>query len=90
MSNAAIDTNSKQTITARLKSDGVTVTRLIANPVTGALGTTTITAGAVTPSNFSATDDNGRTSWFAVSEFNSKQLVALQCDANGNLLIKTI
>lgn len=88
--NAAIDQNSKQTITARLKTDGVTVTRLTADPVTDALYVTTTTSGAVAPTNFAATDDNGRTSWFAVSEDDPTVLVALQCDSTGALLIKTI
>lgn len=90
MPNAAIDVNSKQSITARLKTDALTVTRLIADPVTHALGTTTTTSGAVTPSSWAATDDNGRMSWFAVSQNDTKQLVALQCDSSGNLLIKMI
>lgn len=88
--NAAIDVNSKQTITARLKDDGVTITRLVANPNTGALSTTTTTSGAVTPTTFAATDENGRTSWFAVSENEPTVLVALQCNSSGALLIKQI
>ena len=90
MANAAIDTNSKQTVTARLKTDGVSIVRLTANASTGALQTTTVTTSAVTPTNFAATDENGRTSLFAVSENDSTQLVALQCDSNGNLLVKVI
>lgn len=88
--NAAIDVNSKQTITARLKTDGVSITRLTANPTTGKLSASTNTSGAVIPVNYAGTDDNGRNSWFAVSEFNPKQLVALQCDSTGALLIKEI
>ncbi len=90
MSTAAIDVNSKQTITARLKSDGVTVTRITADPNTGEMGVTTSTAGSVTPANFAATDDNDRPSMFAVSEDDPTVLVALQCDSNGNLLIKSV
>ena len=88
--NAAIDTNSKQTILARLKTDGVTLTRITADPSTGAMDTTLTTSGAVTPETFSGTDENGRTSWFAVSENDSTVLVALQCDSSGNLLIKLV
>lgn len=88
--NAAIDANSRPTITARLKTDGVSVTRICADPNTFALCTTTTTSGAVIPSNFAATDDNDRQTWFAVSENDSTQLVALQCDSSGNLLIKLI
>jgi len=90
MSNASLDTNSKQTILARLKTDGITNTRVTANPSTGAMDTTTTTSGAVTPESFSGTDDNGRTGWFAVSENNSKQLVAIQCDSTGAVLIKHV
>lgn len=88
--NAAIDVNSKQTITGRLKTDGLTITRLTADPTLHSLSISTDTSGAVTPKNFSGTDDNGRISLFAVSENNSKQLVALQCDFLGNLLVKMI
>lgn len=88
--NAAIDTNSKQTITARLNTDGVSTTRITADPNTGAMDVNTITAGSVTPVSYSATDENGRTTMFAVSEYNSTQLVALQCDSTGALLVKMI
>lgn len=87
---AAIDGNSKATITARLKTDGVTITRITANASTGALTVTETTAGAVTPSTFAATDGNGRASMFAVSQNDSTVLVALQCDSTGALLIKHI
>lgn len=90
MANAAISQNSQQTVTARLKTDGLSIVRLVAVPANGALSVTTNTSGAVTPSNFAATDENGRTSWFAVSENDPTQLVALQCDSNGVLLIKEI
>jgi len=90
MQNAAIDGNSKQTILARLKTDGATLTRVTANPSTGAMDVTGDTSGAVTPESYTATDENGRTSWLAVSEYDSKVLVALQCDSHGNLLIKSI
>ncbi len=90
MSTAAIDVNSKQSITARLKSDGLTVTRITASPITGAMDVTITTAGAVTPTTFAATDSNGRTSMFAVSQNDSTVLVALQCDSSGNLLIKHV
>ncbi len=88
--NAAIDSNSKQTITARLKTDGITIVRITADPTTHAMGVTETTTGGVVPKNFAATDSSGRTSLFAVSENDPTQLVALQCDSNGNLLIKMI
>lgn len=88
--NAALDVNSKQTILARLKTDGISPTRLTANPSTGALGVTTNTVGAVVPEQWAGTDENGRTAWFAVSENDGVTPVALQCDSSGNLLIKLI
>lgn len=88
--NAAIDANSRQTITARLKTDGLIITRLVADPNTFALSTTTDTTSALAPKTFSATDENGRISLFAVSEDNPTVLVALQCDSSGALLVKHI
>lgn len=90
MSNAALDTNSKQTALARLNTDGISLVRLEANPTLDSLQVNANTSGSVVPTSFAATDDNGRTSWFAVSENNPKQLVALQCDSTGALLIKII
>jgi hypothetical protein len=90
MSNAAIDQNSRQTGIARLKTDGVSLLRLTADPSSQALSVTTDTTGATVPSNFSGTDENGRISWFTVSEDDATQLVALQCDVSGALLIKMI
>lgn len=90
MANAAIDSSNRQSITARLKTDAVTIKRIVADPGTGALSFTTNTAGAVTPASWAATDGNGRTSWFAVSENDPTVLVALQCDSSGSLLVKVI
>lgn len=87
---AALDGSSKATITARLKTDALTITRLTAVPTTGALSVTTTTAGAVSPAAWAATDANGRTSWFAVSENDETVLVALQCDSTGALLVKYV
>lgn len=87
---AAIDVNSKQTILARLKTDGITNTRVTAEPNTGAMEITGNTAGAVTPRTFAGTDENGRTGWFAVSENDPTRLVAIQCDSQGKVLIKMI
>lgn len=89
MANAAIDANSKQTATARLKTDGSLV-RLTANPTTGVLDTTTVTTGAASPSSSADVDENGRMSLLAVSESDPTILVALQCDSSGALLIKPI
>lgn len=87
---AAIDASSKQTMTARLKTDGLTITRINADPATNAMGVSTNILGAVTPSSWAATDENGRISLMAVSEVDGVTPVALQCDSSGNLLIKHI
>lgn len=88
--NGAIDMNSRSTITARLKTDGKTVTRLTATPSTGALSITVVTSGGVVPPQFAATDDNDRPTPFAVSENDGVTPVALQCDSTGALLVKEI
>lgn len=87
MSNAAIDSNSKQTIIARLNTDGVTVTRIKANVSTGAMLTSDGITGSVVSNNWAATDESGRTTMFVVSSVDRKTLVALQVDATGHLLI---
>lgn len=87
---AAIDTSSKASMTARLFTDALTITRLTADPATGALEINSTTTGAVTPTTFAATDANGRGSIFAVSQNDETVLVALQCDASGKLLVKNV
>lgn len=90
MQTSAIDSNSRGSLTARLKTDALTITRLTADPTTGSLATTVNTAGAVNPKTFAATDDNYRPTIFAVSESDGVTLVALQCDSTGALLVKSI
>lgn len=87
--NAAIDSNSKQTITARLNTDGVTPTRITANPATSAMSVSDGTTGTAPTNNWSATDESGRTTMFAVSNDDPTVLVALQCDSTGHLFIKS-
>ncbi len=88
--NAAIDASGRQTMTARLKTDGITVTRLTSNPANGAVMITTDVTGAVTPSTFAAIDENHRTTLYAVSYLDPTVLVALQCASNGALLVKQV
>lgn len=87
--NAAIDSNSKQTITARLNTDGVTPTRITANPATNAMSVNDVTTGTAPVDNWSATDGNGRPTMFAVSNTDPTVLVALQSDSTGHLFIKS-
>lgn len=77
-------------MTAILNTDGSTVIRLEAVAATGTLETTTNTAGSVIPDSFAFTDDNDRPTLFAVSENDEEQLVALQCNSSGQLLVKFI
>lgn len=88
MSNAALDVNSKQTITARLNTDGITPVRVKAD-TNGALRVVNGTVGTAVPDAWAATDDNGRPTMFVVSSADNKTPVALQADSNGNLLIKS-
>ncbi len=88
--NAAIDASGRQTMTARLKTDALTITRLTADASKGSLMVTTNTSGAVTPSTFAATDVNNRKTIFAVSQNDPTVLVALQCASDGSLLVKQV
>lgn len=90
MVNAALNSNGKQSITARLKTDAVSIVRLAADSSNGELMVTETLSGAITPATFAATDGNGRYSMFAVSENDSSVLIALAADSNGKLLIKKI
>lgn len=85
--NSSIDQNSKATITARLNTDGVTVTKITANPVNNAMSVNDGTTGSPVSNEWAATDDNGRPTMFAVSSSDGKTLIALQADATGHLLI---
>lgn len=82
---AAIDSNSKQTATARLNTDGVTVIRLQA--VSGQLSVNDGTTGSPVANEWAATDGNGRATMFAVSSADGKTLIALQATSGGALLI---
>lgn len=85
--NAGIDQNSRQTITARLNTDGVTVIKITADPSTNAMLVNDGTTGANVADNWAATDGNGRPTMFAVSSVDGKTLVALQADSTGHLLV---
>lgn len=87
MANAAIDANSKQTITARLNTDGLTVTRIKAAPSTHAMSIDDNTTGSDNGGTYAATDSNGRTAMFAVSSADGVTLVALYANSSGQLLV---
>lgn len=88
MGNAAIDSNSKATITGRLNTDGVTITRVRASPSTHAMEVDNQhNVGTDQGGTFAATDDNDRPALFAVSSAGDNALVSLYVSASGNLLI---
>ena len=47
------------------------------------------TTGTAVAHEFAATDDNGRTTMFAVSSVDRTSLIALQADSTGALLINS-
>lgn len=89
MSNAAIDANSQQSMTARLNTDGTTVVRLKASPTLHALEISDGTTGSDNGGTSAATDENDRPTLFAVSSTDGKTLVALYADSVGELLINS-
>lgn len=87
MADASIDENSRATLTARLNTNGLTVTRVQADASTHVLSVNDGTSGSDNGGTFAATDSNGRPTVFAVSSADGVTLVALYADSSGNLLI---
>lgn len=85
--NAALDSNGRQTIIARLNTNQLVIKRVTANPNNGAMNVNDGTTGTAPSDNWADTDDNGRTAWFAVSSSDPQTLVALQADSTGALLV---
>lgn len=85
MSNASIDGNSRQTVTALLNTDGKTITRIKAtnNSLDISVGTTGSNNGGTN----AATDDNDRPTMFASDTGND--LIALYADSSGSLLVQS-
>lgn len=86
MSRAAIDTNSRQTLTALLSTDGQTIVRVTAT--SNVLNVSNGSTGSDLGGTKAFTDENDRVSAFAVSSSDSTALVALYANASGNLLIQ--
>lgn len=89
MANASVDENGNQTITARLNSDGVTITRVKVNATNHGIKVSDGTGGSDKGGVNAAIDDNERPTWIAVSNIDGKTLVALYADSSGNLLVKS-
>lgn len=87
MANASIDENTNATMTARLNTDGLTITRVEANATTHGLEIDDNTTGSDNGGTFAATDSNGRPTLFAVSEVDGMTLVALYVNSSGKLLV---
>lgn len=89
MADASIDENAKATMTGRLNTDGLTVTRVQADVSTHGMKIDDNTTGSDNGGTFAATDSNGRPTLFAVSNADGVTLVALYVDSTGHLLIKS-
>ena len=89
MSNAAIDINGRNTLTAVHNTDGSTVLRVEANPTNHGLEISDGTTGSDLGGQKAFIDENGRGSVFAVSKNDGDTPVTLYVDGNGKLLIQT-
>lgn len=89
MSTAAIDANGRQTFTGRLNTDGVTPTRVKADPSTHAMSVEDSATGTDQGGSNAATDANDRPTFIAVSSADGKSPLALYVNSSGQLLIKS-
>lgn len=87
MANAKLDDNGRQSMTALLSSDGVTIKRVTADPATHSLSVDDDTTGSDNGGDYAHLDDNFRPTMFAYSSAGDGTLVALYTDADGKLLI---
>lgn len=86
-STAAVDANGRESITGRLNTDGLTITRVRANASTHQMLVDEGSTGSDNGGTFAATDANDRPTVFAVSESDGKTLVGLYVNSSGELLI---
>lgn len=89
MSNAALDSNGRQTLTALLNTNGTTVTRVKIKASTHGLQVSEGSSGSDNGGTKAGTDDNDRTSMFAVSNADGISPIALYVNSSGQLLIKS-
>lgn len=87
MANASRDQNNIPGILAALNTDGVTLTRVLADSVTHAIrvadGTTGTDHGTVSAKR----DQNSVTGWMGVSSVDGVTPVPIYADSDGNLLV---
>lgn len=89
MADALIDESGRQSITARLNTDGLTIVRVEVNSSTHALEMSDGNTGSNNGGTNAAIDSNGRQTWFATSSADGVSLVALYSDSSGKLLIQS-
>lgn len=83
------DQNFVTTKTAVLNTNGLTVTRLKANPLTHVLKTNNGTTGTDLGPTYALRDENNIPTLLAVSSSDGRTPVALYADLNGALLINS-
>ena len=76
-------------MTALLKTNGSTITRIVANASTHAMKVSNGISGSDHGGNHANFDDNQRTTMFVESSNGDGALVALYADSSGKLLIKS-
>lgn len=88
MANAKIDSNGRQSMLGLLNTDGVTLINVKATPA-GLLHVNEGTGGTNLGSAFADTDENGRTTMYALASDGSGTFVPLHVDSTGGLLINS-
>lgn len=89
MANAKIDENGRQSMIGVLNTDGKTITRVVANSATNYLHVNDDVTGTNLSGNQASTDENGRTTMFALASDGSGTYIALNVDSTGALLTKS-
>lgn len=89
MSTAAIDASSKPSLTGRLDSNGLTVTRIRVDSSTHRMKIDDHNTGSDNGGTFAATDENSRPTAFAVSNADGVSPIALYVNSSGQLLINS-
>lgn len=87
MAVAKIDENGRESITALLNTDGLTITRVEANALTNGLKVDDSSLGSDAGGNPNTLDDNFRPIFFAESSDGDGTLVPLYVNSSGELLV---
>lgn len=89
MANAAHDGNNVPSLTAILDSNGTTIVRVLADPMSHTLNISDDTGGSDHGPSNAAHDQNRVTTLVAVSNADGKTPVVVYADINGNLLVNS-